>query len=391
MGKKEKKPHSKIDLKKIVRLYSLPFALFIILHILIILTYQVILTDKFSLFTYIGDSNVSILTQSQAIRVFNSKFDQRVKSKLKFTLNSSEFTIDLATASAKIDYSKISQSFNSQHTSSILSNLQIQVMNILKPVKITPDISISIEPQIERISNEVYTPYKNAEISFNESPISNATASANIQIKESISGFALDTDILQSRIRDYLLTGKYNNTLYLKEINPKFTTEEANKAKNILESALREPVKFTYGDRSWLVDAKQLLTLLNLEDDGGGILDKSQTQTLIKNIALEIDQKVSEGLFEFNPDTKRVTAFRASKQGQRLNVDKTFDLLTDALNNSGKIIPLPVEIVLPKTQTEDVNNLGIKELLGRGISHFAGSIPNRIYNVNLTATKINGV
>ena len=48
-------------------------------------------------------------------------------------------------------------------------------------------------------------------------------------------------------------------------------------------------------------------------------------------------------------------------------------------------------VVKPKIQTSAVNSLGIKELIGRGISNFAGSIPNRIYNVNLTASKINGV
>jgi vancomycin resistance protein YoaR len=34
--------------------------------------------------------------------------------------------------------------------------------------------------------------------------------------------------------------------------------------------------------------------------------------------------------------------------------------------------------------------LGIKELIATGTSHFAGSIPTRIYNVNLAASRING-
>jgi vancomycin resistance protein YoaR len=38
-----------------------------------------------------------------------------------------------------------------------------------------------------------------------------------------------------------------------------------------------------------------------------------------------------------------------------------------------------------------VNNLGIKELIGRGTSRFSGSIPSRVFNVSLASSRINGV
>jgi vancomycin resistance protein YoaR len=54
-------------------------------------------------------------------------------------------------------------------------------------------------------------------------------------------------------------------------------------------------------------------------------------------------------------------------------------------------LDIPVDKSSPKTGTSDINNLGIKELIGRGTSKFAGSIPNRIHNVNLAASKFKGV
>jgi len=54
-------------------------------------------------------------------------------------------------------------------------------------------------------------------------------------------------------------------------------------------------------------------------------------------------------------------------------------------------INVSVEIAEPAIKTEDINNLGIKELLGIGTSTFKGSIPGRIHNIELAASRLNGV
>lgn len=54
-------------------------------------------------------------------------------------------------------------------------------------------------------------------------------------------------------------------------------------------------------------------------------------------------------------------------------------------------INIPIKILKPNITTEKVNNLGIKELIGVGISFFKHSIPSRVYNITLAATKLNGV
>jgi vancomycin resistance protein YoaR len=42
-------------------------------------------------------------------------------------------------------------------------------------------------------------------------------------------------------------------------------------------------------------------------------------------------------------------------------------------------------------KTEEVNDLGIKELLGRGISYFRGSIASRIHNIQIASSRLNGI
>ena len=45
----------------------------------------------------------------------------------------------------------------------------------------------------------------------------------------------------------------------------------------------------------------------------------------------------------------------------------------------------------PELTTDKVNDLGIKELIGRGTSRFRGSIPSRVHNIQLASAKLNGV
>ncbi len=350
------------------------FILAVILLILTTFAYQVFMTDKYYPITKVGDTNISFLTQGQAIRKVQARLEQRMEQKLRFDT----FTIDLATSSAKIDYSALD--LTSNHTK--------ELQTFLFKAVISPNISLSLEKQLDSIASTVYIEPQNAQLLYNET----ASPSAQIQINEGIDGLSLDKEEIKSQISNYLLTGKYSASLPIKVVSPKITSQHVLRAKEALENSQTKPLSLKFEERNWVIDTKQLLTLLDLIKGEDLLLDKDNTYLYLSTIAQEIDKQVQEGLFEFNPNTKRVTAFKPSQEGSKLNLDQTYQLIIDALTNkTSTTIILPVAKVLPKIQTSDVNSLGIKELLGQGISNFAGSIPNRIYNVALTASKINGI
>ena len=359
----------------------LPIGLVIILLFLIILTFQVIVADKFYPFTYVGNINLSLLTPGQAIRKIDNVFSKRASEKLQFNYQNHNFTIDLATSSASIDYNQVSEDFKNQRAGRFAKDLRIQLDNLLYTQEINPQVNLSLDEQFEKIDKAIKKEPKNAEVIFDET---------NIEIIEGVEGLSLDEENLAKNIQSYLLTEEYQNTLTTKITPPKVTTEHAKAAKETLLQIQKQPLKLTFEENIYTLDTKQLLTLLDLTE-GKSLLDKDKAYIYINKISKELDQEVQEGLFEFNSQTKRVTAFKPSQEGRKLDQDKTYTLLTEALKNNTKEVPLPVEVVKPKIQTADVNNLGIQELLGQGVSHFAGSIPNRIYNVGLTASKINGV
>ncbi len=115
----------------------------------------------------------------------------------------------------------------------------------------------------------------------------------------------------------------------------------------------------------------------------------------LSNLSANIDIPVEDALFQF--DNGRVTAFRPSHSGRRLNIETTKKRFEEAVSSLPYapsyylIINLPVDTITPSITTDKVNSFGIKELVGRGYSEFQGSIPGRIHNVELAASRINGV
>lgn len=130
-----------------------------------------------------------------------------------------------------------------------------------------------------------------------------------------------------------------------------------------------------------------------------GVL-KMNTNLIDENLtflAQSINTPSQDALFQF--EKGRVTLFRVSKPGQELNQVQTKQMINSLITavtrqESQDFQPLkillPVDTILPKVTTENSNNLGIKELLGSGSSKFVGSIPGRVHNIDLAASRLNG-
>lgn len=125
----------------------------------------------------------------------------------------------------------------------------------------------------------------------------------------------------------------------------------------------------------------------------------SYNSRVLDSILDTLSQKVRvdpvDAVFSF--ENGRVTAFRPSLEGQDIDrkiVTQQFErqkILLITGQQQYIELTVPIKTIQPKVTTDQANNLGIKELIGTGTSLFQGSIPNRIHNVSLAASRINSV
>lgn len=101
---------------------------------------------------------------------------------------------------------------------------------------------------------------------------------------------------------------------------------------------------------------------------------------------------------QFTFQDNRVTTFKPSSNGQEVDMELLKSrvgakavLVLSANKPKNITFQIPVKTIKPNVTTEEVNNLGITELIASGTSLFTGSIPNRIYNITLASSRLNGV
>lgn len=144
------------------------------------------------------------------------------------------------------------------------------------------------------------------------------------------------------------------------------------------------------------------ITLVFQSYAGGITLAPSYTLSadILKEPLSEIQKQIYTAPVDaqFQIVNGRVTTFVLSRDGQDIDMDALIQrvnqyvpLLLAADKKQHITIPIPIKTLHPKITTEQVNNLGIKELIGTGTSLFQHSIPSRIYNVELAASRLNGV
>lgn len=397
----------KITLKFIALATIAGIAVLVFYYILFLALYQE------RIFPGIKVSGINIGSQSKtsANTILEQKFNDRLKKPLTLTYPPLEkddnqaqtFTLDLNEAQPEANFKeKVDQAFRIGRDKIFPLNLLDQFKSAFYGTDFTPKVmyrkSFLLNSQLSAIKRSVKKDPVGARV----------IAGETVAITPSEPGQDLDERSLITQLENYLnLTSGPPETIPLIEKQPRVTSMVAEKYKNVLESVKSSPLELKYNKQSWKIDQPALFSLLDFNETENltqsSVIDFPQTATpkpflddiklsaYLKTIAKEIDQPVKDARFTFDPGAKKVSEFQPAQEGRELDKSQTALLLTQSLSQPPQNpINLPVKVVKPEIGTSEVNNLGIKELLGTGISNFSGSIENRIFNVKLAASRING-
>ena len=220
---------------------------------------------------------------------------------------------------------------------------------------------------------------------LSNSPINLETVSAEPTIKvgqaqgalEKITEIAKNNIVLVNSNQKWQISGKTLADML------EFTPENQLVAQNIKVSAVSD---------SFVIKSLRLAN--DTEPQLKVVLSTNKIGAFVENIAEAIDTKTINAKLRF--EGGKVVEFTPAQDGQELDIAKTnrliYEKLFDSEQDSGKTvtITLPVLTTRAKVEGDGVGNLGIRELVGRGISYFSGSIANRIHNISLGAGRISG-
>jgi vancomycin resistance protein YoaR len=187
---------------------------------------------------------------------------------------------------------------------------------------------------------------------------------------------------------DQKIAAEKNAVLAFMKIRPalKVSPSYDSEAENIFYYPTDSPsakIYFRFINREQDRYHTRISTNLSLDEDA------------LKNYLLKLkdETRVAPQNAKLSFSEGRASAFAVSKDGYEIAEEESFSGVINDLktNPYAKDIELATKIIKPEVSSSDVEQYGIKELLATGTSNFRGSPKNRIHNINVGASKFNGV
>jgi vancomycin resistance protein YoaR len=219
-----------------------------------------------------------------------------------------------------------------------------------------------------------------------------------IQSSGAADGVAVDIAASRDQITAALNGGGRSVELATSALPPAIPDQQLQNAHDELDRLLgpdAEPLTVTFGDSTWQLARTDVAKLVSLS---GGTqpgqpavvkLDDAPIKAWAARVAKDIDQPVQDARFAFNGGNLKV--LRPSRQGRSLDQATMVQAVHQALLSDQRTLPLPVATVDPSVSSENPAALGITELIDRGSTSFAGSVPEKKHNIQLAAQRLNGV
>lgn len=340
--------------------------------------------DKTPSNTFVLNLDYSHLNRQQVIS--NLKTDFILPASLPLHYQDQQFDLPLASISAQI---AISATANSLFP---VFNFHQYLTSLFTPRSFKLQISYNPELQnnfLSRLSTQIDKPFVPAELKIVTGP----KLSPTILVKTGQLGTQLDSSLLQKLIINHLSYYLIDQSLPIpvKKIGNLPLSDQITQTKTKAENLLGKKLILTSPADPVSLEDQTLISWLNF-DNG---FDVPKINQYADNLNQSLKKDPIDAVFKF--ENAKVLQFTPAVDGFTVNqsslVSQLQDKLTTLINSTQNSLSLeiPINPIKPAITTESVNDLGIKELLGRGTSTFKHSSTIRNYNIEKGASFVNRI
>jgi len=170
-------------------------------------------------------------------------------------------------------------------------------------------------------------------------------------------------------------------------------------SKQAIEETLSQPILISdpYGEFQFSLDPATLAAIVTWVPDDKNVgevkpaVDEEKLRQIVQDWATQVYRPPLNARFDFDSKSGTLLELAPSATGYELDVDATVAAIIAAISAGEKQATLSVQKIKPEIASEDADKLGIKELVARGTTKFAGSSRARVKNIEVAASKFIGV
>ncbi|MBU4370050.1 VanW family protein [Patescibacteria group bacterium] len=231
-----------------------------------------------------------------------------------------------------------------------------------------------------------------------EKPAQNAhllISNQELILTQELAGFILDYDTSIEQLKTGLKSFQ-NKEIKIDTLfkEPQIKAENSEKAFIQAQDLFNfAPYTLVHKNKKWILPDIKIGEWFEFKRGGFGKVvlgfNQQSIQKYLQEIAKEIDIDPIRPQLEI--ENERVIEFQVGRSGFLLDQEKNAMIIAQMILNKKKQVDLKVDEIEPASLSEDIDSLGIKELIAEGSSNFAGSPKNRRYNIKVGSEKLHGV
>lgn len=224
-------------------------------------------------------------------------------------------------------------------------------------------------------------------------------------------GYRFDRSRLSALLTDALKQVEYpvNVQFPLELAKPTVVSGDVTALLPLLKPLVAAPLSMTYEDRTFTVEPDQLADWIRIQARPKVVTGLGGQEAAFNSDVAFDSGKIGAYLTtladDFNRDAidakltiqnGKATVFQQSQTGWKIDIDGSTRAVVASLEQRrlsgqpGSPAQLVVSVTQPTVTQSTIEQLGIKELIGKGETDFSGSPNNRVHNITVGTRYING-
>ncbi|GAB4247086.1 MAG: VanW family protein [Thermoleophilia bacterium] len=208
-------------------------------------------------------------------------------------------------------------------------------------------------------------------------------------------GLVIDREVLARSLLTALETGRGTIPLPLREVPPRITTADAQRALRMARTAFSAPITLGYQEHRFMLTPQQLSRMAEVNPGGLAsglplIFDTPQGRDTLEALLRPLERPAVDAVIVPTPSGKGFTV-EPSRPGTRVEWDAVFaGLARAALDPTRRYVAVATAPAYPKLTTEDAEQLGVRREIAAFTTYFSPSNQARVHNIQQVAALLDG-
>ncbi len=357
----------------------------------ILVSYQLVYSQRIPLGVQLQDIDVGGLELSQAKNVVSANVDAYLRTPISLRASGRELKALPGELGASFNVEEsITRAYSLGQSGPILDRIRRQISFLRHPQQLNLTFVFNddaFQRGLANLAKEVEQTPQDATIKL---------ANGEVALTPERSGYHIDKKVFQKRV-DGVLASLSSTAIEIPLLpdEPQTKVADLAEAKKQIEGMIGGPVTVKYRDRQWTLDKAALSGLIDVQQarEATGaptvkaLVAMDKAKAWAGNIAKDVDRASQDARIAWNGGN--IAVLRPGQDGVAVDAAKFGTVLEQALAKGQRAVDLPV-VVKPAAGTDNISSLGIREKIAEASTSYAGTLPDRIQNVQLGAERING-